>query len=273
MNLPANLKHDLTEANIYNVIGKMMTCEQADCPVTHHFGPNIYIREVRIKAGVFSIGHYQKTEHLNYMVKGKVLMLQEDGTTKEVSAPYLYTAKPGRKIGLILEDMVWWNIYSTSETNVEALEETYLDKGSLDYSEQKRLKQALAAPDDYEQMLEDLGVTEEQVRKESENPEDQIPFPYGSLNVVVSNSPIEGMGLFATSDFKKGDLIVMGRIDGKRTPAGRYTNHSPYPNAKFVLINNDAALIALRDIKGCQGGELGEEITVNYREVRKLCQA
>ena len=167
--------------------------------------------------------------------------------------------------------MVWWNIYSTSETDIETLENTYLDKSAVD--ETKYLKQLEHAKNnDYEVMLKELNVTEEQVRFESERTEDLIPFPYGSLSVSVSDSPIQGRGLFATSDFKAGDLIVMGRIRDKRTPAGRYTNHSPDPNGKFVLIDGDIALIALKDISGCRGGHLGDEITVNYRDARKLCQ-
>lgn len=270
-------KHSLTsESAIIHLMDKMLQEEQADCPVTHHFGPNIYIREVRIKAGVFSVGHYQKTTHLNYMMKGKVLMLQEDGSVKEVSAPFLYTSKPGRKVGLILEDMTWWNIYSTNETDIETLENTYLDKSALDEVETKNQLMIVSRHrdiEDFENMLSELNTTKEQVRFESEIDSDLIDFPYGSFNVSVSDSQIEGKGLFATSDFSEGELICPARINGCRTPSGRYTNHSPNPNAKFIKNGEDIDLIATREISGCKGGQLGEEITVDYRQARSLCQA
>ena len=82
--------HNLTTTDaIATLETEMLDMPQADCPVTHHFGPGIYIREVRIQAGIFSVGHHQNYEHLNIMVKGRVLMLADDGTIQEVKAPFM----------------------------------------------------------------------------------------------------------------------------------------------------------------------------------------
>jgi len=269
--------HELTsEGSVLEVVGKMLEMEQADCPVTHHFGPNIYMRQLDIKAGTFSVGHYQKTEHLNFLVKGRVLMMLDDGSVNEVSAPYIYTGKPGRKVGLIMEDMTWLNIYSTNETDIDTLEATYLDKasewGDSDFIN-KQLEYILRHKDreDYDIMLNDIGLSHEQVRAETEIEHDLIPFPFGSFKVSIHDSQIEGKGLFATSNFNTGDLIAPARLDGKRTPAGRYTNHSPKPNAEFVLLDDsNIVLAALREIEGCKGGDLGEEVTIDYRQAFAL---
>jgi len=263
--------HELTsEEAVLDVVGQMLGMEQADCPVTHHFGPNLYMREVNIAAGVFSIGHYQKTEHLNFLVKGRVLMMLDDGTVNEVSAPYIYTSKPGRKVGLILEDMTWFNIYSTNETNIDVLESTYLDKakewGDSDFIN-KQLEYIVRHKDreDFDAMLLDLDMTKEQL-EEKLSGDDLTEFPFGSLSIVVSDSQIEGKGIFATKNIKQGDLVAPVKLGGCRTPAGQYTNHSPNPNAELVLLdNNDIVLAALTDIDGCKGGDLGEEITIDYR--------
>lgn len=272
-------KHSLTnDATVLSVVDKMLEMEQVDCPVTHHFGPGIYMRELNIKAGVFSVAHYQKKAHLNFLVSGKVLMLSDDGTVKELTGPYIYTAPPSRKVGLIMEDMKWLNIYPTDETDIETLENTYLDKADnwKDSDEAKRQLERLSREldrKDYLEALNDIGYTEEQVRLESEIDQDLIPFPFGSFGVSVSESEIEGKGLFAASPFKNGDFIAPARIDGKRTPAGRYINHSKSPNAEFVLMpNGDIMVAALRDITGCKGGFLGEEITIDYRRSRCLAQ-
>ena len=250
--------HDLTsEDGILNMVGDMLGMEQADCPVTHHFCACIYMREVNISAGVFSIGHYQKKEHLNFMAEGEVLMFKDDGSVERVTAPRIFTSPPGRKVGLIIEDMKWFNIYPTTETDINVLESTYLDKaeiwGDSDFIN-KKLDYLVKHKD-----REDFESVEE-VKLEGE----LIPFPSGSFKVQVSSSQIEGKGLFATGNFREGDLIAPVYLGGI-TPAGQYTNHSPNPNAEFVLVNNDVVLVALRDIEGCKGGELGEEITVDYR--------
>jgi SET domain-containing protein len=79
--------------------------------------------------------------------------------------------------------------------------------------------------------------------------------------------------MFATGDFLPEEHIAPGRFAGMRTPAGRYTNHSKNPNARFVLLdNNDVVLIASKEIYGCKGGENGEEITVDYRQALSLAK-
>ena len=67
------------------------------------------------------------------------------------------------------------------------------------------------------------------------------------------------------------ELIAPARIDGKRTPAGRFTNHSKTPNAEMVLSGNgDIFLFAKQSISGCKGGNVGAEITVDYRQAMAL---
>lgn len=275
--------HQLTSPEIIDdTIGMMLDMPQADCPVKHYFGPGIYIREVSIQAGVFSIGHYQKTEHLNHMVKGRVIMMNEDGTTTERKAGDIYTAPPGRKVGLIVEDMVWHNIYHTNETDIDILEETYLDKIDL-WESHKEEKSAIEFlkhhidREDYKQMLKDTGFTHDQVLSQSQIELDNIPMPNG-VTVKVSKSPIEGKGLFSLSSVKTGETIAPARLNGKRTPAGRYTNHAKDPNSIFIKDGEDIYLKAIKDIGGCRGGELGDEITVDYRQAveinrSELCQA
>jgi hypothetical protein len=101
--------------------------------------------------------------------------------------------------------------------------------------------------------------------------EDQILMPFGSYKVMIANSKIDGKGVFATGNFKEGEVIAPARIDGKRTPIGRYTNHSKSINAIMVLRDNgNIDLVAKKAINGCQGGNLGEEITIDYRQALSL---
>jgi hypothetical protein len=253
-----------------------LSVPQANTPVIHRFAPGLYIREVSAPAGTFAIGHYQKTEHLNIFLKGRVTILKDDGTTEELAAPMMFVSKPGRKCGYVTEDMVWQNIYPTTETDVEKLEEMFLDKCEYWKDLSKARLEAtrptkLLDRNDYFKVLIEYGLTEEQVQAEVQNTEDQIPFEQGGYQVQIGDSPIHGKGIFATGNFAPGDTIAMGRIGSKRTPVGRFTNHSMTPNAGPILLDNgDIAVIALRTIYGCQGGALGEEITIDYRAALHL---
>ncbi|MGO4763812.1 SET domain-containing protein-lysine N-methyltransferase [Cupriavidus sp. 2KB_3] len=249
---------------------------QVDCPVVHRFGPCIYIREVTVPAGSLAIGHRQKTRHLNIFLRGRVSVINDDGSHTELVAPMTFVGEPGRKIGYVHEDMVWQNVYATDETNIEKLEAMFLDKSDVWHEDQARRNAALLLPfdadrKDFHAVLTEFGFTEDAARAQSENQADQIPFPFGGYSVGVFDSPIEGNGLFATAALLASQIIAPARIAGMRTPAGRYTNHSAKPNARMVMRENgDIDLVALRDIAGCAGGQLGEEITIDYRDALRL---
>lgn len=253
----------------------MLQQEQAQAPVIHRFGPGIYIREVSIPAGTLAIGHAQRLEHLNVMLKGRVTIFHEDGSTSELVAPMVFVGKPGRKVGYIHEDMVWQNIYATSETDVARLEEMFLEKSDVWNADQAlRIADSIKIEEDrrdYHAMLAEFGIPDEVAVAQSANTKDQTPFPHGGYKVMVAKSPIHGNGLFATADIEPEELIAPARIGGMRTPAGSKTNHSARPNAKFVMRDNgDIDLVATQSIAGCRGGQAGQEITVDYRQALAL---
>lgn len=253
----------------------MQSLPQVKCEVLHRFAPGLYIREVCIPAGTMAIGHWQRFEHLNIMLKGKVTILNDDGTTTRLEAPMMFVGKPGRKVGYIEEDMVWQNIYATTETDVEKLEEMFLDKNAVWHAHLDEVKHKLLPMvddvDDYRAMLSEFGVTEEFARGESERTDNMADLPYGTYKIKVGDSAIEGKGLIATADIEAGEVIAPARIGDKRTIAGRYTNHSARPNAVMVRRGHkEIDLVALRGISGCHGGHDGEEITIDYRVALRL---
>lgn len=257
---------------------KMLTMEQVSAPVIHRFGVGVYIREVHLKAGAVAVGHFQKQNHNNVFLSGRVLMLTNDGI-KDMQAPMVYVGTAGRKIGWIVEDIVWQNIYATDETDIEKLEAMYIDKSEIFHQFTKESFEAAfdaheSDREDFRAVLADYGYTSDQVREISENESDQIGMPQGDWGFKVGKSAIQGKGIIASAPFTTGDIIAPALIDGKRTPVGRYCNHSKEPNAFFHLLSdNNLELIALRDIKGCSGGHDGEEITINYRSVLELSKS
>jgi hypothetical protein len=122
---------------------------------------------------------------------------------------------------------------------------------------------------DYRLMLDETGFSHETALAQSENTSDLIWL--NSAATRVSESPIQGKGLFVTSPINAGAIIGHARVGGKRAQAGRYTNHSAIPNAKMVLQDNgDIDLVALVDFEGCMGGSLGTEATIDYRQALAL---
>lgn len=95
-----------------------------ECPVTDHFAPGLYAREMFIPAGTVLTGKIHKYANLSIMSKGALRLFLEDGTTKEVRAPFTYVAPPGtRRAAYALEDTVWTVVHATEETDVGKIEQ------------------------------------------------------------------------------------------------------------------------------------------------------
>ena len=261
-------------AHMENAEKELLQHPQADCPVVHHFGPGVCIREVFMPAGTLAIGHKQKFEHLNLMLRGKVMVINDDGTANVLTAPMIFVGKPGRKIGYVLEDMVWQNIYATDLKNADDVEAYFVEK-SEDWREDHAAKFAVSQTEraldrlDYDAVVAASGFSPEVIQQQVENPDDQIWVDNAITR--VSESPIDGKGLFVTSPLKAGDVICPALVSGMRTQAGRFTNHSAAPNAKMERRSNgDIDLVALVDFEGCLGGSIGVEATIDYRQALTL---
>lgn len=276
----------ITPAKVEAVEGRMLQFQQVDCPLQHLFGAGICIRVVTMPAESMVVGHEHKFTDWNIMMTGRMTLLNHDGSLSELKAPQIFLGKPGRKIAWVHEDCVWLNLFTTNETDVEKVEQLFLNKSAtfmLNQQAKRGVEYLEHQPDrdDFVSAIELMQMSPEKVREISENEADQIPFPSGLVNrVQVAPSPIEGRGLFATEDIKADEVIAPARINGKRTPAGRFTNHARHPNSRMtVREDGDIDLVAMRDIRGCQGGQPGEEITVCYRQAilasserKQLCQ-
>ena len=254
----------------------LMKMEQVKTDIVHRFAPGIYIREASIPAGTLAVGHWHKTEHLNVMLKGTMILMHEDGTMQRVTAPFTMVSKPGRKIAFVEEDAVWQNIHATNERDIGKLESMLTDidmewTGNVAELSQRMLPKP-EDRSDFDLFLEETGLDADWVWEQSQRQDTMTEMPHGGYKFKVADSVIHGKGVIATADIKEGEVIGAARLGDKRTPLGRYTNHSATPNAKPVRrgISWDIDLVAVRDINGMSGFIDGEEITIDYRESFKM---
>jgi hypothetical protein len=115
---------------IDEIEAKLLGFPQIDCPVVHHFGPGIYIREVRLPANSLILGHKHKTDHTNILISGKLRFLNEGGNVVELVGPCVLNSNAGRKIAYIVEDVIWQNVYATDERDIEKLDEAFVCKSN-----------------------------------------------------------------------------------------------------------------------------------------------
>ena len=116
-----------TTQKVEALLPELRSMPQVDCNTQHYFGPNLYIREVTMPAGTVVIGKAHKAPHMCVMLQGKMVLIAEDGSKKEVKAPLTFVGTPGRKVAYIVEDTVFQNIFVTDETDIEKLENMLVD--------------------------------------------------------------------------------------------------------------------------------------------------
>ena len=108
-------------------------------------------------------------------------------------------------------------------------------------------------------MLKDLNTTKEQLNTITHSGN---VIEFKSDYYYKDKSEIDGYGVFALKNIRKGDVIGVGSIDNRyKTILGRYTNHHDNNNARFYhLRNDDVVLVAEMDISK------STEILINYRD-------
>lgn len=98
---------------ILEIEAKMMAMpeHQIEFECRHHFSPGIYMRELLIPKGATLTGKIHKTEHLNILSQGILIVQTEDGM-KRLEASTVIHSKPGiKRVGHALEDSVWITVH------------------------------------------------------------------------------------------------------------------------------------------------------------------
>jgi SET domain len=252
----------VTREGIERLQAVLLQIPQAQIVTVHSFFPGTYERTVIIPPWTVLSGAAHKTAYRVRLEKG-VIAVNTDQGIQVLEAPYEFDAPAGmQRIGRVFEhEVVWVDIYDNPDDcrDIAVLEERLYVVPDCGLGEHRRIE---AQRQDYLTFVEQLGIPQERIDAMVAT-DDLIPMPPG-FDVELRPSPIHGTGLFALRDFREGELICPGRIDGHRTAAGRFINHSPYPNATSVKTGDDISAVALRSIRK------DEEILISYRTAVKV---
>jgi hypothetical protein len=96
--------------------------DSVQCPLKHSFSDGIYVREIFIPAGMYIVGKIHFHEHPNFLLKGEVDVITEDGKERLVG-PLSMISKAGTKRALYaITDLVWVTVH-LNPTNTRDLGE------------------------------------------------------------------------------------------------------------------------------------------------------
>jgi hypothetical protein len=244
----------------------LLQMPQADIVTTHTFKPNVYERAIRIPAWTVLTGAEHKTNYKIRLEKGTIAVNVGD-EVKVMTAPCEFEAKAGaQRVGRVFdEEVIWVDIYDNPDNckDIAVLEERLYVVPTCGLGENRVALMIQNAQNDYNLFVSQLGLDQAQINAIVQIESDLIDMPEGYA-VELRDSKIHGKGLFATKRFEAGEIICPGRINGKRTPAGRFINHSFDSNVIPTLVGDDINAVAKRII------HIGEELLVDYRSSMRV---
>ncbi len=244
------ITYDVTQ--LFELEDALKAMPQIKLETLHHFAPGVYVRELRIPAGVCLTGAVHKTEHLNICVKGVLRVVSVGMPDKVVSGGEIFTSPSGTKRAAYVEsDAVWLTVHATEETDIDKLEQMLVhnDRDLLFHR---------ADRESYERFVIEFGITNEFIELLSNV---EVHY-FETENVELRSSLIHGIGVFALQPMGRGDFIAPSVIDGIQIEWGRYTNHAANPNARIQVVNSENIhMVAALNI------DYGDEITLDYGDV------
>ncbi len=101
----------------------MAQMPQVDCPLEHHFADGVYGRVMHAKAGTVIVGKMHRFATLNILLAGVIRVTGPDGTVRDLRAPCVFVSPArSKKVGAVIEDVQWMNVFATKLTDVAAIE-------------------------------------------------------------------------------------------------------------------------------------------------------
>lgn len=244
-----------------------LTLPQVHITTEHVLHGGMYARTIRIPANTMLTGAMTSCDNL-CIVSGDITVTTDDGARRLTGFHVLPARAGAKRAGITHADTCWTTIIPTNAATVTEAENQLTGEAEMLQTRRTEIayEQSSAARLSYDAFVARSGFTQDQINAIVQYDGDCIETPSCEVNCYRAASKIHGTGIFANRDIAAGEVIAPGRMGGKRCVAGRWTNHSHVPNARFEVGNADAeiVLIALESIgQDC-------EITVDYATAREL---
>jgi hypothetical protein len=216
---------------------------------------SMYTREIFIPKGVGITSRVYKRGYVDIMLSGDITIEDTNGIRRLTGCNILEGTAGRKRAGLAHEDTRWITVHDTFDIKTNPIEDI-----SFETLEEYDEFTVNLAKKSYLEFLTEFNLKDEAIRYDSENE------PYKEIDsdeFYISESKIDGTGVFASRRFVAGEIIGPMAQEGNKTQLGRFVNHSGYPNTNYMGSN----IMATRAI------DAGQELTISYNlSERLLCQ-
>lgn len=101
-----------------------------DLGVVHHFAAGLYAKRMDLPKGFEALSHAHTYDHLSILASGKVVVKTDKNPEGiEYVAPACLEIKAGLNHSILaLEDVSWFCIHATNETDAEKIDEVLIEE-------------------------------------------------------------------------------------------------------------------------------------------------
>ncbi len=232
-----------------------LTQPQVEIETIERIIGSMYAREILIPKGVVITSRVYKRGYVDIMLSGDITIKDTNGSRRLKGCHILEGVAGRKRAGYAHEDTRWITIHDAFDIKTNPIED--ISFGTLEDHNEFTVSLAKKS---YLQFLSEFNLTDEIIKNDSETE------PYKAITsntFYVSESNIDGQGVFASKPFSAGEIIGPMVQAGNKTQLGRFVNHSGYPNTYYMGPN----MMAIRAI------DVGQELTIAYNlSERVLCQ-
>jgi hypothetical protein len=103
--------------------GKILV-DNKDFPIKHNFSDQLYMREMKMKAGTFVVSAIHHTDHFWFLMTGRIQVTTDGETVEHIAPCFEKSIKGAKRLITCIEDCVFINVHKnpSNDQNLDTIE-------------------------------------------------------------------------------------------------------------------------------------------------------
>ena len=98
--------------------------DNEDFPIKHNFSDQLYMREMKMKAGTFVVSAMHHTDHFWFLMTGRIQVTTDGETVEHIAPCFEKSIKGAKRLITCTEDCVFINVHKnpSNEQNLDKIQ-------------------------------------------------------------------------------------------------------------------------------------------------------
>lgn len=98
--------------------------DNEDFPIKHNFSDQLYMREMKMKAGTFVVSAMHHTDHFWFLMTGRIQVTTDGETVEHIAPCFEKSIKGAKRLITCTEDCVFINVHKnpSNDQNLDKIE-------------------------------------------------------------------------------------------------------------------------------------------------------